>query len=53
MSDEKKEAFLRDYEAICRKHGMVIRAYGWEVDCLGVVPAEPDVITGEMNELRE
>ena len=45
--------FLKDYEAVCRKHGMKASATGWEIEAECVMYAGPDEITEHISDLIE
>lgn len=43
--------FLRDYEAVCRKHGMIVSAYGWEITAYAVRMASGVAISEHIKDL--
>jgi hypothetical protein len=44
--------FLSDYEVVCRKHGMVASAYGWDVMANAVRIASPESVTEHIEDLK-
>ena len=51
--DARKKDFLREYEIVCRKYGMIASAYGWEITAYTVKTASSESITEHIEDLKD